>query len=148
MVQWLRINLSMQGTQVRFLVWEVSTCLGATKPLHHNYWALHSRACILHWETTTVRSLCTAAWEYPSPPPLPTTVPLAITRERECAATKTQCGQKLINYFKKKSIVPCLLQMWPSKIGHQNEIRLPRRWTKKQHRKTGKKVFSRCRICV
>ena len=36
-VQWLRICLPMQGTQVRTLVPEDPTCCGATKPLHHNY---------------------------------------------------------------------------------------------------------------
>ena len=29
----------MQGTRVRALVREDPTCLGATKPMHHNYWA-------------------------------------------------------------------------------------------------------------
>ena len=37
--QWLRIRLPMQGTRVRALVWEDLTCRGATKPVHHNYWA-------------------------------------------------------------------------------------------------------------
>ena len=37
--QWLRICLPMQGTRVRALVWEDPTCLGATKPVCHNYWA-------------------------------------------------------------------------------------------------------------
>ena len=37
--QWLRICLTMQGTQVRALVREDPTCRGATKPVHHNYWA-------------------------------------------------------------------------------------------------------------
>ena len=31
MVQWLRIRLPMQGTQVHALVWEDPTCHGATK---------------------------------------------------------------------------------------------------------------------
>ena len=35
-VWWLRIHLLMQGTQVRSLVWEDPTCLGATKPVHHS----------------------------------------------------------------------------------------------------------------
>ena len=35
--QWLRICLPMQGTQVQALVWEDSTCRGATKPVRHNY---------------------------------------------------------------------------------------------------------------
>ena len=38
-VQWLRICLAMQGTPVGSLVWEDPTCRGATKPVHHNYWA-------------------------------------------------------------------------------------------------------------
>ena len=38
-VQWLRICLPMQGTWVRALVRDDPTCCGATKPLHHNYWA-------------------------------------------------------------------------------------------------------------
>ena len=37
--QWLRIRLPMQGTRVRALVREDSTCHGATKPVHHNCWA-------------------------------------------------------------------------------------------------------------
>ena len=37
--QWLRIRLPMQGTLVRSLVREYPTCCGATKPVHHNYWA-------------------------------------------------------------------------------------------------------------
>ena len=39
-VQWLRIHLPMQGTQVWSLqIQEYSTCPGATKPAHDNYWA-------------------------------------------------------------------------------------------------------------
>ena len=37
MVQWLRIRLPMQGTQVRALLQEDPTCHGATKPMRHNY---------------------------------------------------------------------------------------------------------------
>ena len=36
-VQWLRICLPMQGTQVRALVWEDPTCHGAIRPVSHNY---------------------------------------------------------------------------------------------------------------
>ena len=36
-VQWLRIHLPMQRTQVRALVWEDPTCHRATKPMGHNY---------------------------------------------------------------------------------------------------------------
>ena len=37
--QWLSIRLPMQGIRVRALVREGATCRGATKPVHHNYWA-------------------------------------------------------------------------------------------------------------
>ena len=36
---WLRIHLPMQGTRVQSLIQGDPTCLGATKPLRHNYWA-------------------------------------------------------------------------------------------------------------
>ena len=38
-VQWLRICLPVQGTQIQSLVCKDSTRCGQTKPLHHNYWA-------------------------------------------------------------------------------------------------------------
>ena len=42
MVHWLRIHLAMQGIPVRILVWEDPICLGAAKPVHHDYSALES----------------------------------------------------------------------------------------------------------
>ena len=36
-VQWLRVLLPMQGTQVRALGQEDPTCHGAAKPASHNY---------------------------------------------------------------------------------------------------------------
>ena len=39
MALWIRICLPMQGAWVQYLVWEDSTCCGATKPLCHSYWA-------------------------------------------------------------------------------------------------------------
>ena len=41
---WLRIGLPMQGTQVKSLVLEDSTCHGATKPISQLL-SPHSRAC-------------------------------------------------------------------------------------------------------
>ena len=38
-VQWFRIYLPMQETWVWSLVREDPTCFGATKPMHHSYWA-------------------------------------------------------------------------------------------------------------
>ena len=52
-VQWLRICLPMQGTQVRALVWEDPTCRGATGPqlLSLHIWSL----CSATREAATVR---------------------------------------------------------------------------------------------
>ena len=36
-VRWLGARLPVQGTQVRALVQEDTTCHGSTKPVHHNY---------------------------------------------------------------------------------------------------------------
>ena len=36
-VQWLRIRLPMQGTQVRSLVGEDPSCCGTTAPVHDKY---------------------------------------------------------------------------------------------------------------
>ena len=44
MVQWLRIRLPMQGTQIRALVWEDPTCHGATKAHEPQLLSLCSRA--------------------------------------------------------------------------------------------------------
>ena len=37
-VQWLRTHPAMQGTQFQSLILEDSRCLGAPKPVGHNYW--------------------------------------------------------------------------------------------------------------
>ena len=39
MVQWLRVCFAKQGTPVWSLVWEHPPGCGATKPVHHSYWA-------------------------------------------------------------------------------------------------------------
>ena len=68
-VQWLGVRLSMQGTRVRSLIWEDSTCLGVTKLMYHQLLSLCSRtlqlqvlkpaslrACALQREATAKRS--------------------------------------------------------------------------------------------
>ena len=84
-VQWLRIRLPMQGTQVWALVQEDPTCHGATKPVCHNYWAhvpqllspraktteAHApRAHASQWEATAMRSPCTTGKSSPRVPQL------------------------------------------------------------------------------
>ena len=49
-VQWLRIHTPVQGTGVRSLIWEDSTCLRATKPVWCNSWAV----CHNHWSLHTL----------------------------------------------------------------------------------------------
>ena len=97
MVQWRRKCLPAQGTWVRSLVWEDSTWCGATKSVHHNYWArllqLPKAACTYSLCATTReavsrRSPCTTAREW---------LTLPATRERASKARKTQRSQKQIN---------------------------------------------------
>ena len=38
----------MQEAQVQTLVWEDPTCYGATKPMDHNYWSLHTQERVRH----------------------------------------------------------------------------------------------------
>jgi len=47
-VQWIKICLPMQGTRVRSLVQEDSTCRGATKPMYHNYWSPRTLVPVSH----------------------------------------------------------------------------------------------------
>ena len=52
--QWLRIRLPIQGTRVWALVWEDPTCRGATRPVHHNYWACALEpVCHNYWSPRT-----------------------------------------------------------------------------------------------
>ena len=62
-VQWLRICLSMQGTLVWSLLKENSTCLGATKPMCHNYRAHTLEPTLCTREVAAMRSLCTETRE-------------------------------------------------------------------------------------
>ena len=77
-VQWLRIRLPIQGTQVRSLVQEDPTGRRATKPVRHNYWACtlepasHNywsspaySPCSATREATAMRSLCTSTKSNP-----------------------------------------------------------------------------------
>ena len=69
--QWQRICLPTQGIQARSLVQEDPTCLGASKPMHHDYGARALESpCSATREATTMRSLYTATKGSPSPPQL------------------------------------------------------------------------------
>ena len=58
--QWLRIRLPMQGTRVWALVREDPTCHGATKPVHHNYWACEPQ--LLSPRATTTEACMPHYW--------------------------------------------------------------------------------------
>ena len=61
--QWLRIHLPMQGTRVRALVREDPTCLGATKPVRHNYWACALEPVSHNYWAHTPQQEKPAQWE-------------------------------------------------------------------------------------
>jgi len=97
-VQWIRICLPMQETQVRALVREDFTCHGATRPVCHNFWAcaLQPKHCN-YWSPH--------AWSLCSEIPGTTTMrsPRTATRESPHAAGKAQSNQKWTHSFFKKS---------------------------------------------
>ena len=77
----------MQGTQVRFLVWEDSTCLGGQQSLcAQTTKARTPRACAAQGETTAMR--------HPAP--------LFATRERPHAATKKNKIKIFLTILSKK----------------------------------------------
>ena len=86
-VQWLRIHLPLQGTQVRSLVGEDSTGCRATKPMCHNYRSLSALQSVLH----NKKSHCNEELMYRNEeePPLTT------ARENQSTATKTQHRPKV-----------------------------------------------------
>ena len=93
MVQWLRICLSLQGTQAPPLVQEDPTCHRAAKPMDHSYWSLWMlEPGLCNKRSPCMRSPCTMTREWS---------PLASTRENPHAAMKTQHGQ---NHFKKENL--------------------------------------------
>ena len=58
-VQWLRIHLPMQGTQVQSLVWKDLMCHGATKPSAMTTEALLHSLCSATKGASAMRSPCT-----------------------------------------------------------------------------------------
>ena len=79
--QWFRIRVAMQGTPVRSLVQGNRTCLKATNPVCHDYWAHALEPVICNKRSHHFR-----------------VAPFHLTRESLWASTKTQCSQKK-NFF-------------------------------------------------
>ena len=61
--QWLRIRLPMQGTRVRTLLQEDSTCRRATKPVRHKYWACALEPASHNYWSQCTQSPCSATRE-------------------------------------------------------------------------------------
>ena len=72
----VKISLSMVETEIPSLIWEDSACQGATKPVHHSYWAgVHEpqplkpmclRACALQQEKRLQSEACATQWRVAS----------------------------------------------------------------------------------
>ena len=94
----IRICLPMQGTRIPSLVREDLRCLGAIKPVHHNYWA----HVLQPLKALCLESMCYNKGSQRNEKPAQCNqrvAPLCVTRASLCTATKTQGNQK-----KKKSI--------------------------------------------
>ena len=101
--QWLRICLPMQGTRVWALGWEDPTCHGATKPVHHNYWACALEpASHNHWahmpQLLKPARLEPVLCNKRSPRTATKSSPHSPQREKSpCTTTKTQRSQEKKN---------------------------------------------------
>ena len=85
-VQWLRIHLPVEGTQVRSLVQEDPTSWGPTKPMHHNYWSMCTQSlCPATGEATTVRS--------PHNPQRPATPPVCSNKDPAQPTVNKNCEE-------------------------------------------------------
>ena len=88
----------MQGTRVQAVVREDPACHGATKPVHHNYWA-----CALetaghnYWSPRTLETVLRNKRSHHNEKPTRHNAelfPFAATRESPRTATKIQRSQK------------------------------------------------------
>ena len=61
-VQWLRMLLPMQGTQVQSLVWEDPTCCESTKPLSYNYGAHALEPVLMNKRSHHIKMKSSAHW--------------------------------------------------------------------------------------
>ena len=86
-VQWLRIRLPVEGTQVRSLVQEDPTSWGPAQPRYHSCWS----AC--------AQSPCSATRGRHGEQPAP-----AAARESRCAAAKTQHSRRWIQIVKRERV--------------------------------------------
>ena len=108
--QWKRNRQPRQGTQVRFLSREHSTCLGATKPGCHSYWAHTSEP-----ELYNKRSHNKEKPEHHSY----SVAPLSAIRESPRTATKIQGNQNQIKLFLKTVNCPKITQQRSTRARHK-----------------------------
>lgn len=90
----------MWETQVPFLAWEDPTCLGATKCVHHNYWACALQPGEL--QLLSPRAATTEGCVHPrahpaTEKPPPWVAPISPQLEKRPRSNKTERGQKWIN---------------------------------------------------
>ena len=118
--QWLRIHLPMQETRVRALVREDPTCRGATKPVHHNYWARALEPLSHSYWSPCSWSLCSTTREATAVRSLRTTMklaPLAATREKPARSNEDPMQPKINKYIylkkKKKKKNEWGTSFWP-----------------------------------
>ena len=147
MAHWqVRIWLSKQGIRVGSQVWEDSTHLRATKPMHHNYWACAlepAQPRIHRWQlgslSTTPTEACAPrtyalqqkATGMRSPCPATKSNPCSLQLEK-ADAMKTQHGQikkNTKNYCYSSGVQQDFLQWWKCSISAlSNTIAPSHKW--------------------
>ena len=84
-VQWLRIHLPTQGTQVQSLIWEGPTCTTACE------------SCVLQWLRSHLRACASQQEKLPQWEASTSQQRVSSQLQKACAATNPHCSQKRID---------------------------------------------------
>ena len=111
-VQWIRILLPVQGTQVWSLVQEDFTCHGATKLMHHNWWRLLTLGPMSHSYGACMLQLQKPVHLEP------------VLCKREATATSSSCTEMKSNSHSPPQEKACLQQQRPAqpKTNHKQKF--------------------------
>ena len=127
MVQWIGIHLPIQGTWVWSLVWKDSTCHGATKPMHHHYWAHAVEPASSYCWSQCTWSLCSATGEATavrSPHTVRKRKPHLLQLRKACVQQQRLSAAKNTKEKENHWQQPMLVRIWSNRNSHLLLVRM------------------------
>ena len=110
-VQWLGICLPMQKSWVWSLDWEDGTCLGATKPICHNYWVHMPQLLWSPWNCTAAREAMSVRSQFTATRSRPCSLRQEKVRSQQQRPSTAK--NKYIKFFKKHYNFLCMCLVSP-----------------------------------